>query len=331
MFHKKFLKYALFGTAVAGIAAVTAVSCMAEREKTSLSEAGVFAMDTYWDIEIMGGGTGDVTSLLYDLNNAFDRFDPESEVSRLNSGKALSCDTLTGAITLDSLMLRERYNGRVDITSGRLTALWDVNGENPRVPDESEITSVLETIGAENVIIFDGEISLAEGTELDLGAVAKGYALDRMYEALRKTETEYAVISSTSSMLLYGAKGDNTPFRIAVRGAGDGEILGTVETTECFLSTSGGYERYFEGEDGNTYSHILDPLTGYPAETDLTTVTVLCESGILSDYLSTLIYMDGTENIDRHLKSSEYKLIAADRDGNIYVSDGLNFIYENEK
>lgn len=328
MFHKNFLKYLLFGVAAAGIAAVTAVSYMSERESSSLSESGVFAMDTYWDIEIMGGSTGEVTSLLNALHSAFDRFDSESEVSRLNSGEAISCTTETGTVILESLRFQERYKGKADVTMGKLIALWDVNGENPHVPDTEEILSALETIGAENVVISDEEISLADGTEIDLGAVAKGYALDRMYDSLCKTEAEYAVISSTSSMLLYGAKADGTPFRVAVRGAGDGEILGTVETTECFLSTSGGYERYFEGEDGKTYSHILDPLTGYPVETDLVTVTVLCESGILSDYLSTLIYMDGTENIDRHLKSSEYKLIAADRDGNIYVSDGLNFIYE---
>ena len=132
----------------------------------------------------------------------------------------------------------------------------------------------------------------------------------------------------TSSMLLYGEKPEGEPFRIAIRGADDGEILGTVETDSCFLSTSGGYERFFTDENGKNYSHILDSVTGYPVETDLETVTVFCENGLLSDYLSTLIYMDGTKSIGKHLSSDEYKLVAADNDGNVYVSDGLVFIQE---
>lgn len=149
-----------------------------------------------------------------------------------------------------------------------------------------------------------------------------------MKELLDEDEVSYGVVSMTSSMLLYGEKPDGEPFRIAVRGAEDGEILGTAEVQSCFLSTSGGYERFFTDDSGKTYSHILDTKTGYPVETDLTTVTVFCENGLLSDYLSTLIYMGGTASLEEHLNADEYKLVAADNDGNIYVSDGLVFIHE---
>lgn len=101
--------------------------------------------------------------------------------------------------------------------------------------------------------------------------------------------------------------------------------MGTVSTDSCFLSTSGGYERYFIADDGKKYCHILDPKTGMPAESDLTTVTVFCDSGLKSDFLSTLIWMEGSENLPAHLKAKEYQIVAQDTAGTLYVSDGLDF------
>ena len=101
--------------------------------------------------------------------------------------------------------------------------------------------------------------------------------------------------------------------------------MGTIETPACFLSTSGGYERYFTAEDGTAYEHILDPQTGMPVETDLKTVTVLCDSGLRSDLLSTEIYMEGTAGLERHLQATDYQVLAEYQNGQIYVSNGLLF------
>ncbi len=331
MFQKNFLKYAGFTAAIIAAAAICAVSCSADRNRTKLSHTGIFAMDTYCDIKVTGADSSVVSNVIYTLEKELDSFNPESTVSILNSGGTALQSSEAGDVITRCLTLQEAFPGGVDITAGRLTSLWDITGENPHVPEEWEITEALDTIGSEKIFNLNGNISLAEGTALDLGAVAKGYVLDKVQQKLLETKAQCAVVSTTSSMLLYGSKPDGTDFEITVRGAKDGEILGTALVGSCFLSTSGGYERYFRDDNGKTYSHILDTKTGYPVETDLATVTVFCNSGIMSDYLSTLIYMEGTANISRHLQSEEYELVAADIDGNIYVSPGLHFIYETEE
>ena len=326
MFKKIFWRYGEAIIAAVFLAVLIPVSCAMDHMEEELSETGIFVMDTYCEITLSGGDTDSVSDLLYELEDCFDRFDEKSGISVMNSGGTVSENTYTGKFLRDTLALQEKYKGGVDITSGALTRLWNITGDDPHVPSEEEIKAALETVGTEHIHLTQEGYVLDDGTEIDTGAAAKGYALDCVKVLLDEDEVSYGVVSMTSSMLLYGEKPEGEPFRIAVRGAEDGEILGTVETESCFLSTSGGYERFFTDESGKTYSHILDTKTGYPVETDLATVTVFCGSGLLSDYLSTLIYMDGTASIEKHLNADEYKLVAADMDGNIYVSDGLVFI-----
>lgn len=321
MFQKKFLAAA----AVIVIAGIIAASFFFEKNKTDISETGIFVMDTYCTISLDSSETDKVSSLLYELEKSFDCFDDKSDISKINCGADLDENSEAGRLILESLALQERYKGGVDITSGSLTRLWDITGDDPHVPSEQEIQNALKSIGQENICRENGFISLENGTQLDLGAVAKGYALDRVKELLDETDASCGVISMTSSMLLYGEKENGESFRIAVKGAGDSEIIGTAETDSCFVSSSGSYERFFTDENGRTYSHILDPTTGYPIETDLAAVTVFCQSGIMSDYLSTMIFMGGTDNIEKHLRADEYKIAAADINGNIYVSPGLDF------
>ncbi len=326
MFKKIFWRFGEAIIAIVLLAVLIPVSCAIDKIEEDISETGIFVMDTYCEITLSGGDTDTVSDLLYELEDCFDRYDEKSGISVLNAGGTVSENTYTGKFLTETLALQEKYKGGVDITSGALTRLWNITGDDPHVPSEKDIKAALETTGSEHIHLTDEGFTLDDGTEIDTGAAAKGYALDCVKELLDEDEVSYGVVSMTSSMLLYGEKPEGEPFRIAVRGAEDGEILGTVETGSCFLSTSGGYERFFTDENGKTYSHILDTETGYPVETDLAAVTVFCQNGLLSDYLSTLIYMDGTKSIEKHLNADEYKLVAADKDGNIYVSDGLVFI-----
>lgn len=320
MFKKIFL---CIGSVI--IAAVIAVSFFFEKNRKDISETGIFVMDTYCTISLDSRETDRVSALLYDLEKQFDSYDENSSISRLNRGIPLDEKSDAGRLILECISLSDKYRGGVDITAGSLTRLWDITGDSPHVPEEMEIKKALSTVGIDNICRENGSISLENGAQLDLGAAAKGYALDRVKALLDETDTSYGVVSMTSSMLLYGEKEKGEPFRTAVRGAGNNEILGTAETESCFVSSSGSYERYFTDENGNTYSHILDTKTGHPIETDLAAVTVFCHSGIMSDYLSTLIFMEGKDNIEKHLHADEYKIVAADINGNIYVSPGLDF------
>ena len=226
----------------------------------------------------------------------------------------------------ETAALQKRFGDSVDLTVGQLTTLWGITTDTPHVPTAAELEPVLKTISPDHVTAADGTVTLTDGAQLDCGAVGKGYSLDCVKEALDQSDTAgYGTVSMTSSILCYGEKPDGKPFQIEIRDpSGDG-TLGTVSTDSCFLSTSGGYERYFIADDGKQYCHILDPKTDMPAESDLTTVTVFCDRGLQSDFLSTLIWLEGTEHLEEHLHAEDYQIVAQDQSGKLYVSDGLHF------
>ena len=205
------------------------------------------------------------------------------------------------------------------MTCGSLTSLWGISDGNYHVPDENEIAAALASVTDDGTIL--------DGTWLDFGAAAKGYACDEARRILDTAGTEYAVISFSSSTLLYGQKPDGK-FRAGITHPDGDGYLGIIQSEAAFISTSGGYERYFEA-DGQRFTHILDLETGRPAETDLVSVTVIVPAslengGILSDWLSTLIYIEGTAELDKWMAYSEFSVIAADESGKIYTDfDGF--------
>ena len=280
------------------------------------------------DIEatVHGGGVSETASLLKTLDKTLDNYQENSAISRLNQSGTISGNDTIYQLVSETAALQKRFGDSVDLTVGQLTALWGITTDTPHVPTAAELEPVLKTISPDHVTAADGTVTLTDGAQLDCGAVGKGYSLDCVKEALDQSGTaSYGTVSMTSSILCYGEKPDGKPFQIEIRDpSGDG-TLGTVSTDSCFLSTSGGYERYFIADDGKQYCHILDPKTGMPAESDLTTVTVFCDSGLQSDFLSTLIWLEGTEHLEEHLHAEDYQIVAQDQSGKLYVSDGLHF------
>ncbi len=288
----------------------------------------IFAMDTYISVTQQGGDIDAVISTITDISASLDMY--SGVLMESNSSEKIGNDIIFSA-TEKTLALNERYGNSVDITAGALTKLWGISGENPTVPDKSDIGKALATIGG--IQLDGGAVHKNSDTLLDFGSVAKGYACDRVYDILGNSDSDYAIVSMGSSSLLYGRKPDGSDFRIEIKNPdGNDTPLGMIETDGCFISTSGGYERFFTA-DGKDYCHILDLTTGYPTESDLVSVTVIStgtDGGIKTDFLSTMIFLEGSENIEKHLGADDYKVIAADKNGNVYVSEGLDFtLYEN--
>lgn len=282
-----------------------------------------FGMDTFIMVSSDKNIEKEIKQIFTDTENIFNFHDSMSEVSRLNSSKTInSSDELTAALR-HILELNNKYGNGADVTAGSLTKLWDITGENPEIPDQNEIDKALSATGFENITINGNEITLKNNAILDFGCAAKGIALDKVKELLDKEDSHYSLITTGSSILVYGNQYGEQNIDIASPDK-QGSIGSVTLRGGCFISTSGGYERYAE-IDGKKYCHIIDTKTGYPTETDLTTVTVFCDSGLESDFLSTLIFTGGTKEIEKHLHSDSYKIVAADKDKNLYVSDGLDF------
>ncbi|MBQ8786262.1 MAG: FAD:protein FMN transferase [Oscillospiraceae bacterium] len=302
-------------------AAVSALFMLTSCGKTdSIAENSDFLFDTYSHMIICGSNSEEtmkaLTQIHADLDASF-KLCYTTEAIKLPNDEAYSdCTAITNE-------LADKYGTGINIACGELTELWGISTTDPTVPTERDILETLTKIPDDN--------SYTETTMLDFGAVAKGYACDKAYELLTTTETDYATVSLGSSTLLYGEK-PNGKFRAGVTNPDkENSYLGIIETDAAFISTSGGYERFFEA-DGKRYSHILDMETGYPVETDLTSVTVIvpaetADGGIMSDFLSTLIYIQGTAQLDKWLAYEEFEVIAADENGVVY-SDCSGFILD---
>lgn len=282
-----------------------------------------YTMDTVVTLTLPASDENRTRESLEALSRELDCFGAEGALADLNA-TGTSRDALLYEIIAQTAVLEERFGNGVQLSSGALTRLWDITSAQPRVPEETDRLAALSTVGDHRIRLEDGSITLPPDMQLDLGAVAKGYALDRIFAQWQDAEIAYGVLSMRSSVLLYGEKPDGTAFTVQIQNPDGKGILGTVTTPACFLSTSGGYERFFEA-DGVRYCHILDLSTGCPTETDLTSVTVFTDNGLKSDFLSTLIFLGGTGQLEAHLHAQDYKVLAVDTAGKIYCSEGLQF------
>ncbi len=200
----------------------------------------------------------------------------------------------------------EKSAGALDVTVGKVTGLWDLDtwavADKSSQGDFQEPTAealqvVLENTGYEKVRLEEDRIYLPEGMSLDLGAVGKGITCDRIADYLAMQEDiEGAVISVGGSIVTYGSKPDGGSWKVAImHPREEGKYLGTLSLQgEWYVSTSGDYERYVEMQ-GVRYHHILNPATGYPANSGVCSVTILSDSGLLSDALSTACFVLGKE------------------------------------
>ena len=333
-----------------------------------------FVMSTVLSEKIYG--TKDVTQ---DIKEELDKLEKDqlswredhSVVSKINAdaqkGIKTKLDSDMTSWVEDSLELAKRSNGAFDPTIGRLTRLWNIEGDNPKVPSKQEIKNTLEDTGYTKIHLEKVEsqntantkknvdkdikdntaknketsedtsknthtnesvssIYIGDKCTLDLGAVGKGIACDVVQDYLKKQkEVGGAVIAVGGSILLYGSKADGSDWNVAVQNprGQDGEAMGVLSLSGTTnVSTSGDYEKYFM-QDGKRYHHILDPSTGYPADSGLISVTIVSDSGLLSDGLSTACFVLGKEKGQKLLETYGAEGIFIDQNKKVTVTKGL--------
>jgi thiamine biosynthesis lipoprotein len=204
----------------------------------------------------------------------------------------------------DSFRYSEETAGAFDITVGPLMKAWGFFRGQGRVPSRAELAEVLKRVSyrhlkldqAQHQIQFD-----AEGIGLDLGGIAKGYAVDQAVEILRANGVSSALVSSgTSSLYALGAPPGERGWKVTVRDPYDAARAGDVVYLKDYsLSASGNYEKFFK-LGGKTYCHIMDPRTGRPVENMLSTV-VLAPRATESDALSTAFFVLGVAGSRKYL------------------------------
>ncbi|MCR5784892.1 MAG: FAD:protein FMN transferase [Eubacterium sp.] len=303
-----------------------------------VSKQYVFAMDTEMYLAIYGTECEEAIEAAVEEINRIDDLlsvgDEESEIFVLNSEGSCTLSDETYELIERALEIGDLTAGALDITVYPLMEAWGFTTQDYRVPSESEIKELLEKMGADK-ISYDEDtkvMTLSEGTMIDLGAIAKGYTSSRLMEIFEEYDVNSAMVSLGGNIHVYGSKTDGSDWNVAIADPEDSsKYLGAVKVSDKCVITSGGYERYFE-EDGVVYHHILDPSTGYPADSGVISVTIVSDDGTLADALSTSLFVMGlskaTEFWENH--SDEFDFIIETDDGEIYITPGLDGIFSSD-
>ncbi len=283
-----------------------------------------FAMDTFVSAKVKGfaakDAAGGVSTLVRELDSKqLSRYTSGSEISRINSeAETVLSDEMRDYIT-ELLEVGKMSGGKFDIALGAVSDLWSFN-DSPRVPSTDELTEALSRSGSGKLSLSGNTLTRADGCIVDLGSAGKGIALDKVKSYLSDKKISSAVVSVGGSVLLYG-KGS---FNVGVRDPwGEaGRSVMTVKLGAGCVSTSGSYERCFE-QGGKRYHHILDPDTGLPVENGLVSVTVISDSGLLSDALSTACFVLGAEGGAKLAAKYGCEAIFITEDKKVICTDGI--------
>ncbi len=289
----------------------------------------IYSMNTVIQINISGkdkkDATDAVTQEINFLNQKFDDFSPQSDVSKINdnAGKnAVEVDNVTIEIISKALECYKETDGAFNISVAPLSKLWGFKGNELRVPLESEIKQTINLVNINDLIIEGNKVMLRKtGEAIDLGGIAKGYTLDKIKEILPKYNLKSAIINMGGNILTYGISNKGN-WLIGIKNPrGDGIVGKITIKGSKFISTSGDYEKYFI-ENGKRYCHIIDPSTGLPSD-KIVSVTVVSDKGYLGDAFSTAFFVLGKEKSFELANKSGVEIIGFDKNLNPFFTDGI--------
>lgn len=297
------------------------------------SQDTIFAMDTVMTLTVYGGkgeqGIEEATQLLYALQDTLSATDENSPISALNAaqGDWVDVGEETAGLLARSQELCGLTGGALDITAYPAVQAWGFISKDYRVPNGEELQQLVDSIdySALEVDAAQGLARLPEGMEVELGAVAKGYAGDRLAQLMEELGVDSAIFSLGGNVQAVGDKPDGSPWRVGIQDPDGAGNLAILEVSDQAVVTSGGYQRYFE-QDGEIYWHILDPDTAAPARTGLKSVTVIGPEGLVCDGLSTALFVLGEEaglSLWRDHPELEAELLLVREDGSLVLTSGL--------
>lgn len=252
-------------------------------------------------------------------------------VNRAAGTQPVPVSPSTFAVLDEALRYARLTDGAFDPTVWPVVRLWGIGSDGARVPRQEEIDVALSAVGWERVELADGTVHLTEANMgVDVGGIAKGYAADEAAAILRDAGVTSALLDFGGNILVIGDKPDGTPWRIGVQRPDRqrNTYIGVLSVVDRTIVTSGPYERFIE-VDGVRYHHILDPETGYPAQRDVTQVTIIAERSIDADALSTACFVMGLEagfDLVEALDGVDAMMVTAD--GEIHATPGAAALFE---
>ena len=337
---KKKYRFLIF-ILISGMLCFILSGCQVKPNSQTIYTSDGYALNTYVSVSLYGCGSQEIADKAVGLceyyEKIFSRTDEESLLSRLNSSGYMSPDTTEDEQTdpdeseytalfelvCAGLEYGKITEGALDITIEPLSSLWNFSGGRQNPPDDSDISEAVGKTDYNQVELTDNGVEL-NGTRIDLGAIAKGYIADAICEYLVGEGVDSALVNLGGNVECVGRKPDGSKFTIGIQKPFDenGGVIRTLKIDDMSVVTSGVYERYFyDGDD--FYHHILNPETGYPCDNGLLSVTIISDSSLQCDCLSTGCFVMGMDKAMELVDSMEgVYAIFVDEDYKVFYSRG---------
>ena len=258
----------------------------------------LFAMDTVMDLTAYGENAAaaltDASREINRLERLLSRTIDTSEISQINAGGAVTVSEETASLLAQAQTYTAATDGAFDITIAPLVSLWGITTDSPYVPTQQEIDALLPLVGPEHLHLSGDTATLDDGCAIDLGGIAKGYASDRVAAIFARHGITSGTISLGGNVYVCGSKPNGQPWVVAI-------------------------------QDPRSDGYAVDPKTGYPVESDLLSVSILCDNGTMADAYSTALYVMGSAGAQAFWRThGGFEMILITTAGQVLYTPGLS-------
>lgn len=293
-------------------------------------EKSLFAMNTYMTLTAYGDqaqtALEEAEEKIRRVESLWSVTDEGSEIYKANhsGGQTVTVSEETANLVSHALEMAQKTGGALDPTIYPVLTAWGFTTDNKQVPSSQQIAQRLADVGYDRIQLTGTNLTVPDGMQIDLGAVGKGYTADLVTQVLQSHGVDCAILSLGGNVQAIGSRPDGSQWRVGIRAPWEEGNLGILQVSDAAVVTSGGYENYFEDEDGNIYWHILDPSTGYPADSGLSSVTIVGSQGWQCDALSTALFVMGAEKAEAYWRENGgFDMLLVTDDNEILITEGI--------
>lgn len=311
-------------------------------QKTRENRITFEAMDTFMTLGSFGDNSGKANSEIKEeverIEELISTTKESSEIHKINSsgGGVEKVSDETAFLLYFALKMANETDGALNPCLYPITKAWGFTSGDYRIPSDAEIEELLAFTDFRKASVSENSISsisIEENMKIDFGSIGKGYAADQAVKILKKNGIESAVLDFGGNVQVVGGKigkdGKISDWAVGVQNPFGDEPLGKLSLRDKAVVTSGGYERFFIGGDGKKYIHIFDSKTGRPVENDLASVTIVADSGLYADALSTAMFAMGFDKAADFWRSKrDFQMILVTKNFGIHYTEGLDGILE---
>ncbi len=320
-------------------------SALAACGEANMKQSNVFAMDTIMTLTAYGKkadqALASAESVIRSMEAQLDPELPTSTAYAINhaNGASVVVSSQVAKMLSTAKTVYDQSDGALDLSIYPLIKLWGFIDGKYYVPQDVEISAEMMKFAFDKMVLTSypatgsWSVSFPAGTELSFGEIGKGCTAENVIDAMRQAGITSGIISLGGNVQTLGLKPDGSRWSVAIQDPNNpSSYLGVVSVGEIAVVTSGTYQRYFE-QNGNTYHHLLNPASGYPANNNLRSVTVICEDGTMADALSTALFVLGEGKALNYWRAYKgFEMIMVTKNNRVICTSGLieEFTLTNE-